>query len=195
MSSQPGDVSAEFERIDGNLEAFRAKIQRLEEQIDHLEDVVEQREERIQELEGDAELALSIAARTEDAKRPDGGPTKKTKAMRLSRDEVIRRTAEGISAGPVNPHGEKANEIGSVTVSDVQNMALPETDLKWKTVAEDAWRELVEEWPCFEIDDDPKQLKVDPEAISRDLLQVVERSLDRDDLANRVVGEYLEGGA
>jgi len=73
-------------------------------------------------------------------------------------------------------------------------MALPQTELKWKTIVEDAWGELVREWPCFEIQDDPKRLTVGPSAIPSDLLQVVERSLDRDDLANRVVDEYGQGG-
>lgn len=51
MSSQQRDVDVELSRIDGNLDAFRNRIQNLQEQIDELEATLEQREERIENLE------------------------------------------------------------------------------------------------------------------------------------------------
>ena len=158
--------------------------------------VLEHVQEDLEDLRADAEMAVSIAARGDDA-APDGGPTKAQIARRLSRDEVIRATADGKGKGPTNAHGDRADEVGSVTVSDVKDMAKPQTQLKWKTVAEDAWPALVEEWPCFRVESPEgknKRLTVDPTAIPADLARVVERSLDRDDIANRVVGGRASGG-
>jgi hypothetical protein len=41
--------------------------------------------------------------------------------------------------------------------------------LKWKTVARDVWLDLVEQWSCFRVEDDPKRLVVDPDEISSEL--------------------------
>ena len=91
--------------------------------------------------------------------------------------------------------GERADIGGSVEVGDVRRMARPETELKWKTVARDAWPALVERWPAFRIEDDPKRLVIEPDAVSPELARLVEESLGRDDLANRVVGvTATEGG-
>jgi len=69
--------------------------------------------------------------------------------------------------------------------------------VKWKTVDCGAWPELVERWSCFRVEDDPKRLVVDPDAISPELVRLVEDSLGRDDLANQVVGtaETPRGGS
>lgn len=129
----------------------------------------------------------------------DGGQTKAGRARRLSRDEVIRATAEGVDAGAEDlKTGERQDRIGSVTVADVQDMARPRTELKWKTVAKDAWPALVEEWPCFRVEepsDGSKRLTVDPDKVPVELARLVERSLEREDLANSVVGGREAGGA
>ena len=72
-----------------------------------------------------------------------------------------------------------------------------QTGVKWKTVAQDAWPELVKRWACFRVEDNPKRLVIDPDEISPELARLVEESLGRDDLANQVVGRGSnnEGGS
>lgn len=193
MSTQK-NLDEELERIDGNVNGLFAKVSSLNDRIDELETLLEDLQEEVDDAQDDATMALNIAAQTEESRAADGGPTKKTQARRMSRDQVIKATAEGVGSGAHTHSGKSANIVGSVEVKDVQRMAEPQTDLKWQTVV-DAWKDLKKEWPCFEVQDDPKQLTVDPREIPHDLPRVVERSLDRDDLVKRLVDGYgeLEG--
>jgi hypothetical protein len=157
----------------------------LNNKIDSLEQQVEGLQEQLQDVGADAELALSIAGRTKET-AADGGPTKKQTAMRLSRDEVVRGTADGKNSGAKDlKTGEKTDLVGAVEVSDVQDMGKPQTRLNWQTVV-DGWEELLLEWDCFEIREDPKELTVEL-PLSSELVRVVERSLGRDDLAKRLL--------
>lgn len=219
MSGQQSTLSPEieqrFEDIDRRVSILESRLDSLLTHLENLErvtlgetesmrdydrvplatDVQELRDE-LTEAQADAEMAVSIAAQGQPA--TDGGATKAGIARRLSRDEVIRATADGKGAGPVNAHGDRSDEVGSVTVADVKDMAKPQTQLKWKTVAEDAWTDLVEEWPCFRVespDGGSKRLSVNPDTIPMELARIVERSLERDDIANRVVGDRTSGGA
>ncbi|PSP59522.1 hypothetical protein BRC72_01325 [Halobacteriales archaeon QH_7_66_36] len=112
---------------------------------------------------------------------------------------MIRATADGVDAGAQDyKSGERNDVVGAVTVSDVQDMARPKMELKWKTVAKDAWPALVEEWPCFRVEeqsDGSKRLTVDPDKVPVELARLVERSVEREDLANSVVGGREAGGA
>lgn len=133
-------------------------------------------EDRLEEVEQRAEQALGVA----QTNARDGGDdlTKKRVALLKSRNELIRRAAvdESSSAG------------SGVTVSDVQDMALPEVQLYRQTVA-DAWTELVANWGCFDTgsgEDGVTRLKVEKTNIPPELVGVVEHDLDRDDLRARL---------
>lgn len=191
------ELKQEIERMNGNVNGAFGKISGLADQLEQLNQRLDDIERRVAAAETDAEMAVSISAH--GPAQTDGGPTKAGRARRLSRDEVIRATADGIGAGPRDlKSGRSKDRIGSVTVSDVQDMGKPQMELKWKTVAKDAWPVLVEEWPCFRIEDPEdgaKRLTVVPDEIPIELARVVERSLERDDIANRVVGGRESGGA
>lgn len=155
----------------------------LEIQDDTDADPVELREELIQvaakraETRTDARRALSIAGQLDTGERADGGPSKTRRAMILSRDEAVYRATSGAGGG------------GSVTASEVINMARSDdVDLDHRLVF-DAWGKLTEEWPELRYeqrDDLPNRLAVDAEDLSEDLVDVVEMSLSRDDLAERL---------
>jgi len=173
------------------------KLSGLRDSVEDLGARLDGLEERLDEVATNAEMAHAVSVR--GPAEADGGPTKAGRARRLSRDEVIRATADGVDAGVEDlKTGERQDRIGSVTVSDIQDMARPRTELKWKTVAKDAWPALVEEWPCFEVEepsDGSKRLTVDPDEVPVELARLVERSLEREDLANSVVGGREAGGA
>jgi len=147
----------------------------------------------LEDVRATAELAKATAGNSVSS---DGGRSKKDIALEISRDELVRQAAEGKNAGPRDmKSGERADIGGSVDVGDVRRMARPETELKWKTVARDAWPDLLERWPCFRVEDDPKRLVIEPNAVSSELARLVEESLGREALANRVVGATAtEGG-
>ncbi|WP_075938159.1 hypothetical protein [Halosegnis longus] len=191
------ELEEEVERIDANTNGVFPKLSSLGDAIEQLESRFDDIEQRLDGVESNAEMAYALSAR--GPAETDGGQTKAGRARRLSRDEVIRATADGKSAGAKDfATGERSDAVGSVTVADVQDMAKPRTELKWKTVAKDAWPALVEEFPCFRIenpDDGSKRLTVNPSEIPPELARVVERSLERDDIANRVVGDGGSGGA
>jgi outer membrane murein-binding lipoprotein Lpp len=191
------DLVSEIERIDENTNGVFAKLSELRGSVEDLEARLDGLEERLDEVATNAEMAYAVSAR--GPAEADGGPTKAGRARRLSRDEVIRATADGVDAGARDvKSGERNDVVGAVTVSDVQDMARPRTELKWKTVAKDAWPALVEEWPCFRVEepsDGSKRLTVDPDEVPVELARLVERSLEREDIANSVVGGREAGGA
>jgi len=191
------DLVSEIERIDENTNGIFPKLSQLRGSVEDLEARLDGLEERLDEVATDAEMAYAVSAR--GPAEADGGPTKAGRARRLSRNEVIRATADGVDAGARDmKSGERNDVVGAVTVSDVQDMARPEMELKWKTVAKDAWPALVEEWPCFRVEepsDGSKRLTVDPEEVPVELARLVERSLEREDIANSVVGGHTAGGA
>jgi hypothetical protein len=150
-------------------------------------EAIEDLHRRIDEVEADAHLAKATATSRTVA---DGGSrSKKDVALELSRDELVRQVLVGESGSTTDiKTGEKHRVGASLEVGDVRRMARPQTELKWKTIVRDAWPELVERWPCFRVDDDPKRLVIAPEDVPPELARLVEDSLDRDDLANQVVG-------
>jgi hypothetical protein len=155
--------------------AAAAAAQRIEE----LERENAELRAQLEDIERLAKTALGAARAVDDGRRGDGGPSKKQRAQLLSRDEAVRRAVDSSGKG------------GSVTVGQVEDMALPETQLRWQTVR-DAWDALVSSWRIFRIDEDnePTRLVVDREDLRDhdDLVGVVAESLGRDDLAKRLVG-------
>ena len=173
--------------------AHEEALEQLE--ADSLVEAIEDLHERIDDVEADAQLAKATATSRAAA---DGGRSKKAIALELSRDELVRQAAQGKGAGARDfKTGETTDVGGSLEVGDVRRMARPQTELKWKTVARDAWPELVERWAAFRVEDDPKRLVIEPDEISPELARLVEDSLERDDLANQVVGAAatLGGGS
>jgi len=189
MSAQKS-LADDVERIDGNVNGLFAKVSDLADRVEELEDELEEERRRRKALEGEVNTAIGAARAVDDGARADGGPTKQERARWLSRDEVIRLTVEQSNVGPRNAHGNRTEQIGSVTNKDVQQMAKPETDLKWATIDE-AWKDLVRRWDAFVVDTsgDVKTLTLSSlEDVDDALVGVVEESLGRDDLANRFVG-------
>jgi hypothetical protein len=76
----------------------------------------------------------------------------------------------------------------------VREMAEPEHDLAWQIV-DNAWRDLADNWDCFEIDEsgDEKTLQL-VDTPPKPLVKAVERDLDRHDLAKSFFGEKLPKG-
>lgn len=201
-------------KLEPLVEALRKRLTRLDERVfgthaddgtqeqvledmgaDSVIDAIQQQNERIAEIEADAQMAkASLAARDST----DGGESKKDIAIRLSRDDAVKQALDESNRGPRNVHGDRASMNGSVTVPDVQRMARPQTELAWKTIHDDAWRELEQRWPAFRIDDaeSGKRLVADGEAITPELVRLVSDSLSDQTLANQVVGgsEGIAGG-
>lgn len=135
-------------------------------------------EDRLDEVEQLSEQALGVAQT--NARDSGGDLTKKRVALLKSRNELVRRAAVG-----------QSGSAGSgVTVSDIQDMALPEVQLYRQTVL-DAWDELVANWSCFSTgsgEDGVTRLKVEKTSIQPELIGAVEHALDRDDLRGRLGG-------
>lgn len=151
-----------------------------EERIAQLESENEQLRERVDELEAIAEQAMVVASAGHD---PDG-ESKVERAKRLTRNELVRRTAMG---------GHTRDR--PITTTKVREMARPETELKWQTV-KDAWADLQEEWPCFRetTKNGTQALTVSKTDIPKALARAVEADLDREDLTKRLVGDSAGGG-
>jgi hypothetical protein len=150
-------------------------VSRAEQRIADLEDEVE-------EARRDAEISRATSRAIDDGARADGSPTKKDRALWLSRDECVRRAL---------CDGGSVNTGGSVTTTDVKNMAKPQTKLYQRTV-EDAWDELVmrhDDFAVVDPDDKPKRLQVDVEDLSTEVVSLVEESLGRDGLTERLHSE------
>ncbi|AKU06510.1 hypothetical protein [Haloferax gibbonsii] len=187
-------VPDDEERMDTDLGPIDA-ANRIVDRLDRLEHELEQEREARKRAEQLAEDALAMAEQIDDGRRPDGGPSKKEVAMRISRDEVIVQTAKGKNAGPRNAGGKRADQIGSVSNSEVQAMARPQHDLRWQSV-DDAWTDLVSSFEAFHVDEsgEEKRLTVNPELLTGSLVRTVERSVGRSDLAKRLVGDSETAG-
>jgi len=156
----------------GPIEAAGAFIDR----IDELETHVEALENDVELIEQEAATALGVANEVDDGARSDGGPSKQKRAELLSRNEVVRRAITGDTKG------------GGVTVKAVKSMARPETELYHKEVTR-AWRQLAQKWEPFRVDDPEdkvQMLKADAADLTAELVRVVERDLDRDDLLDQL---------
>lgn len=157
---------------------------------------IEELEQRLDDIDEKSDTALGVARAIDTGTRGDGGPSKIERARMLSRNEVIRQTATQAKVFNDTEGKRIEHRIGSVSNSDVQDMAKPQAELKWQTI-DDAWRDLAQKWSCFTINDEmeTKTLTLtNVDDIPRELVRVVERDLDRDDLAKRLVGGTTQGG-
>lgn len=185
FSDVPPDVEQSIrERID-KLEAVTTALQQsrpsIVDDIEQLREENQQLKARIDKLEPLAEQAMVVASRGHETDTP-----KKTEiAKNITRNELVRRAAMG---GPADRR--------PVTVTDIKQMALPDVKLAWKTIHDDAWADLRVDWPCFRktTKDGQKALTVSRRDIPKALARAVEIDLDRDDLANQVVGGNSAGG-
>jgi outer membrane murein-binding lipoprotein Lpp len=178
VSSQTSRVTEEddIERINQNVNGLFAQVGQLKERVAELEDELEEERAKREAAEDRARRALAIARQIDDGTRSDGGPPKKSRAERLSRNEVVRQALEGSGRG------------GSVTAGKVQDMGKPEVQLYHRTVR-DAWDSLETTWDELRVqerDDKDDRLVVDAGDVSEELVAVVEEDLSRDDLSERL---------
>jgi hypothetical protein len=199
------DDVVDVERRDDGLEGIWIDgtpvgkvIQGMRERIDALERERDRLEEELEEVRGYAESAESTANEAFDTlervdnARADGGPGQKDVARNILRDLVVKRTYEGLNSGARDGKtGEKVDQKGSVKIAEVPKLseAREGPDVAW-TSAQRAAKELDDTWSVLEFDEDadPKVLRA---KTSRNfppkLVDIVEKSLGRDDLANAVV--------
>jgi len=156
-------------------------------------------EEELNDVRGDAESAQCQASQVAEAlervnsARADGGPGQKDIARNILRDLVVKRTYEGLNSGAKdNKTGKKADQKGSVKIAEVPKLteAREGPDVAW-TSAQRAAKGLDDTWSVLEYDEDaePQVLRAKTsQNFPAALVDAVEKSLGRDDLANAVVG-------
>jgi TolA-binding protein len=155
----------------------------LNEALQGLEDRIESLEKDAEEAKTEAEISRATSRAIDDGTRADGSPTKKDRALWLSRDECVRRAL--VDGGSVNTGG-------MVTTTDVKDMAKPQTKLYHQTIA-DAWDELMmrhDEFDVVDPEDKPKRLQVDVENLTTEVVNLVEDSLGRDGLTKRLLSHH-----
>ena len=170
------DLEERINDLEGQVRALHNAREYLLEKVEELEEENEQLREDLEKVKQTADTAYGLAGETADGARADGGPSDQKRAEWLSRNEVVRRAVTGNQKG------------GAVTATEVKSMARPETELYNKQVTR-AWSTLAEKWPALEYErrnDKLNRLKVDAEGLSDDLVRVVERDLDRDDLLEKL---------
>lgn len=146
-------------------------------------DQLEDHDERLDGVERDAATAV---ARARTARSDGGETTKKEIAKRKTRNELVRSTVT---------NWNKSDGSG-VTVSAVQDMAKPQTKLNYQTV-KDAWDDLTMEWGAIIVtdgEDGAKRAIIKHEALTRELVAVVEDDLGRDDLTKELISRRETGG-
>jgi len=170
------DVDERLNDLEGQVRALHNAREYLLERVDEFEEENEQLRAELKKVKQTADTAYGLAGATSDGARADGGPSKQKRAELLSRNEVVRRAITGSQDG------------GAVTVGGVKQMARPETKVGNKQVYR-AWEKLAEKWPALEYnrrEDQLNRLQVDVDDLTDDLVRVVERDLDRDDLVDRL---------
>jgi len=152
--------------------------------LDATDDAIETLEE-LQELQTELEQVKSLAQQAyslADRQAADEDDmSKKDKARILARDEAVKRAAIDASS-----RGKAA-----VTSPEVRNMARPDLELRSQTII-DAFIELEQEWTALEKgknDDGVWRIQVDRSKLSEELTSTVEQSLDRGDLAKRLMSQ------
>jgi hypothetical protein len=163
-----GPVEATYRTI-GTIDDLAMRVARMEDELDRIDRV--------------AETARQTADR--NAKRGDS-VSKKDIARLKSRNEVVRKLAI-----------DRSNTRGaSVTASDVQEMAKPNTKLNYQTVY-DAWDDLAMKWDgCSRTtnEEGTKVLHLSKADLTSSLVKTVEADLDRDDLSKRLLSRAEREG-
>jgi TolA-binding protein len=171
-SEVPEEIEEKLNDLEGQVRALHNAREYLLEQVEELKEENEQLRQDLEEVEQTAATAYGLAGETSDGARADGGPSDQKRAEWLSRNEVVRRAVTGNQRG------------GAVTATEVKSMARPETDLFNKQVTR-AWSTLAQKWPELEYErrnDKLNRIRVDADNLSDELVRVVERDLDRDNL-------------
>lgn len=168
------------EDIEPRLDALSNWVDNVAERVAELEDENRLKDQRINDLEEQIEHLESAVAATPAT---DGGSSKKEHALQLTRNELIRRAA--IDAPP---------QDRPVTVRDVKEMAKPQRSLRYQTV-KNAWADLLERHSCFaeSMKRGDKAMSVRTEAITPELIHLVEVDLGRSDLTKRLMSENQQG--
>jgi hypothetical protein len=172
------------------IQGMRERIDKLEKERDRLEEELEEVRGFAESAESTANEAFNTLERVDNA-RADGGPGQKDVARNILRDLVVKRTYDGLNSGGHNHSGQKSDQKGSVEIAEVPKLseAREGPDVAWMS-AKRAAKELDDTWSVLEFDEDaePKVLRA---KTSRNfppkLVDIVEKSLGRDDLANAVV--------
>lgn len=152
--------------------------------IENLLDRTERLEENVDEVQTDAGAAL---ARAKTARSDGGSVTKKEIARNTTRNELVRSAIKGWA---------KSDDGTGLSVGDVQNMAKPQTKLHYQTV-KDAWEDLAMDWGAIivtDAEDGERRAKIKKQAITRELVAVVEDDLGRDDLTKELISRKESGG-
>jgi hypothetical protein len=170
------DLDERLNDLEGQVRALHNAREYLLEQVEELEEENEELREELEAVRSTAETAFGVAGETSDGARADGGPSDQKRAEWLSRNEVVRRAIDSNRKG------------GSVTAADVRSMARPETELYHKQVTR-SWNKLSRKWPELVYDrreEKDDRLVVDVDDLSPELVRLVERDLDRDDLVEKL---------
>jgi TolA-binding protein len=170
------DLEERINDLEGQVRALHNAREYLLEKVEELEEENEQLRQDLEDVEQTATTAYGLAGETADGARADGGPSDQKRAEWLSRNEVVRRAVTGNQKG------------GAVTATEVKSMARPETELYNKQVSR-AWSTLAQKWPELEYqrrNDKLNRIKVDADDLSDELVRVVERDLDREDLLDEL---------
>lgn len=187
------DLEERIDELETKAAIHDSRLDSLMNHLDNLEEAVlgavesadaydrEPMEDVLEEVQEVAETAHALA----QSENGGGEVNKTARARELTRNELVRRAANGAPAW------------GGITLSvgDVQDMAKPDLEIRYQLV-DNAWGDLVEKWDCFErtTSDGNKALKISKKEISRDLARLVEHDLDRDDVVQRLFSETGEGG-
>jgi len=141
---------------------------------------VDRVDEEIDDVDDAARTAVSMAK----AQKGRNGGEKITVARETARDQLVKQAC-------------RTGKRHHMTVAEVQNRAEPETELNYQTV-KDAFKDLQRQWGAFvegENESGTRCLKVNPNALSRDLTKTTERNIDADGLTKTLISRERQGGA
>lgn len=182
------DIEQELQAMNARLDAFKKRQEAIIELLIGRDRVLTEQEvtahrnlldeladldEQTDSLERRAEAAIA-----EVSARSDGGEvTKKDIARKEARNELVRSAA-------TSRNGES-----TITVSEIQKQARPQTELNYQTV-KDAFYDLQARWECLSVDESgERRLVLDVEEISRQLVVTVEEDLGRNDLTKELISQ------
>jgi outer membrane murein-binding lipoprotein Lpp len=170
------------------VEALHTARRTLFDEVNDLEDENEELQARLDELEQRTNSALGVAKATRDGRdSSDGGPSKVDQTKWAARNEPVKRALIDSSGA----------DGSGVTVGEVQTMLKPAVTAAYQTV-KDAFDDLESEWPAFTAGkngDGMRVLRVEKDALTEDLVGVVEFDLGRDDLTKRLISRREREGS
>lgn len=142
---------------------------------------------RLGQIEEKAEEAIAVAQANQGPSGAAG--TKKDHARTLSRNEVVVQAAV-----------KGSSTHGSVTTTQVEDMAKPDVRLESRTIL-DAWDDLTDNWACFEIEEgtpgphgDASRLKAESDGITTSLLRAVKNDLTDEEVNEALIMKIKSNG-